>query len=287
VILFGIPYQYTLSHVLKARLNFMREKHFIKDNDYLTFDALRQSSQCIGRIIRSKVDYGIVILADIRYNRSDKKSKFPPWITQFLKETSLNISTDIAIEQIKQFLKQVGQPIEEEALKSILYDEKQIEGLNALIPSYSSFLLEKKKVVEGNGLTELLGREEGMEEKIEKELAMTRDDVMLMDEGEKGFGEREVYHKGLLLNAEEEGEEGEIGNEEDWNMLHEMEMIQEVSSTKKRKVEETSIPMEMSISGSNIVNTRTLEVPKIIVERNKVPEKWTSKFLFADDEDDE
>jgi hypothetical protein len=59
------------------------------------------------------------------------------------------------------------------------------------------------------------------------------------------------------------------------------------SSTKKGKVEETSIPIEMSISGSNIVNTRTSEVPKIIVERNKVSEKWKSKFLFADDEDDE
>jgi hypothetical protein len=254
----------------------MREKYFIKDNDYLTFDALRQSSQCIGRIIRSKVDYGIVILADIRYNRSDKKSKFPPWITQFLKETSLNISTDIAIEQIKQFLKQVGQPIEEEALKSILYDEKQIEVLNASIPAYSSFLLEKKKVVEGGG---------GIEEKIEKELAMTRDDVMMMDEGEKGSTEMKVDDKGM----KNEEEEGEIGNEEDWNMLHEMEMMEETTissgSTKKRKVEETSVPMEMSISGSNIVNTRTLEVPKVIIEKKKFSENWTSKFLFLDEDE--
>lgn len=52
MILFGIPYQYTLSHVLRARLNFMREKYNIRDNDFLTFDAVRQAAQCMGRVIR-------------------------------------------------------------------------------------------------------------------------------------------------------------------------------------------------------------------------------------------
>lgn len=66
VIVFGIPYQYTLSHTLRARLDYMRIHHQIKDNDYLTFDALRQAAQCVGRVIRSKTDYGLVILADSR-----------------------------------------------------------------------------------------------------------------------------------------------------------------------------------------------------------------------------
>jgi DNA excision repair protein ERCC-2 len=35
----------------------------------MTFDALRQSAQCVGRVIRSKTDYGIVILADARFNK--------------------------------------------------------------------------------------------------------------------------------------------------------------------------------------------------------------------------
>jgi DNA excision repair protein ERCC-2 len=30
-------------------------------------DAMRQASQCMGRVIRSKTDYGIMILADQRY----------------------------------------------------------------------------------------------------------------------------------------------------------------------------------------------------------------------------
>lgn len=44
----------------------MRAHYQIKDNDYLTFDALRQAAQCVGRVIRSKTDYGLVILADSR-----------------------------------------------------------------------------------------------------------------------------------------------------------------------------------------------------------------------------
>jgi Rad3-related DNA helicase len=70
VIIFGIPYQYTLSHVLRSRLDFMRAKYQIKENDFLTFDALRQAAQCVGRVIRSKTDYGIVVLADSRYDES-------------------------------------------------------------------------------------------------------------------------------------------------------------------------------------------------------------------------
>lgn len=128
VILFGIPYQYTKSPVLKARLgiltviviniiiimsllDFMQTKYQIEDKKFLTFDALRQSAQCVGRVIRSKTDYGLVILADSRYNQRDKKEKFPPWITQFVTEASSNISTDIAVSQIKTFLREMGQPI--------------------------------------------------------------------------------------------------------------------------------------------------------------------------------
>ena len=135
MLLFGIPYQYTLSHVLRARLNYMREKYQIKDNDFLTFDALRQSAQCVGRVIRSKTDYGVVILADSRYNRVDKRSKFPPWIMQFVRDQCLNLATDAAIDQIKAFLRLMGQPIEQEALHSILMNEDLVKVL-----SHSSFV---------------------------------------------------------------------------------------------------------------------------------------------------
>lgn len=40
--------------------------HFfqIREDDFLTFDALRHAAQCVGRAIRGKMDYGIMIFAD-------------------------------------------------------------------------------------------------------------------------------------------------------------------------------------------------------------------------------
>ena len=77
VIMFGVPFQYTLSHVLRARLEYLQTHYQIREQDFLNFDALRQASQCVGRVIRSKTDYGLMIFADSRYNRHDKRSKLP------------------------------------------------------------------------------------------------------------------------------------------------------------------------------------------------------------------
>lgn len=64
VILFGIPYQYTESRILKARLEFLRDHFRIRENDFLSFDAMRHGAQCVGRVLRGKTDYGIMIFAD-------------------------------------------------------------------------------------------------------------------------------------------------------------------------------------------------------------------------------
>ncbi|KAJ2494822.1 TFIIH/NER complex ATP-dependent 5'-3' DNA helicase subunit, partial [Coemansia sp. RSA 2049] len=112
VIMFGIPYQYTESRILKARLEFMREAHQIRENDFLTFDALRHASQCIGRVLRGKTDYGIMVLADKRYSRADKRSKLPKWISACLVEANLSLSTDMAIERSRKFLKYIAQPFD-------------------------------------------------------------------------------------------------------------------------------------------------------------------------------
>ncbi|XP_052306780.1 general transcription and DNA repair factor IIH helicase subunit XPD isoform X2 [Populus trichocarpa] len=72
VIMFGVPFQYTLSKILLARLEYLRDTFQIKEGDFLTFDALRQAAQCVGRVIRSKADYGMMIFAD--------KSFFGRWL---------------------------------------------------------------------------------------------------------------------------------------------------------------------------------------------------------------
>uniref|UniRef100_A0A915L4G4 ATP-dependent helicase C-terminal domain-containing protein n=1 Tax=Romanomermis culicivorax TaxID=13658 RepID=A0A915L4G4_ROMCU len=60
----GIPYMYTESRILRARMEYLREQFEIKENDFLTFDAMRQAAQCVGRALRSKTDYGLMIFAD-------------------------------------------------------------------------------------------------------------------------------------------------------------------------------------------------------------------------------
>lgn len=60
----SIPYQYTESRILKARLEFLRDNHRIRENDYLTFDAMRHAAQCVGRVLRGKTDWGLMVFAD-------------------------------------------------------------------------------------------------------------------------------------------------------------------------------------------------------------------------------
>jgi DNA excision repair protein ERCC-2 len=128
VILFGIPFQYTLSNKLRARLEYLRYTHQIREGDFLTFDALRQAAQCAGRVLRSKTDYGIILFADSRYNRLDKRTKLPPWITQFLGDSNLNLSVDMAIFLSKKYLSLMAQPLDEHTnVNSILLDEKGVD----------------------------------------------------------------------------------------------------------------------------------------------------------------
>ncbi|XP_021279539.1 DNA repair helicase XPD [Herrania umbratica] len=110
VIMFGVPFQYTLSKILLARLEYLRDTFQIKEGDFLTFDALRQAAQCVGRVIRSKADYGMMIFADKRYSRHDKRSKLPSWILSHLRDANLNLSTDMALHIAREFLRKMAQP---------------------------------------------------------------------------------------------------------------------------------------------------------------------------------
>ncbi|CAL9738335.1 general transcription and DNA repair factor IIH helicase subunit XPD [Monosporozyma servazzii] len=108
VLMIGIPFQYTESRILKARLEFLRENYQIRENDFLSFDAMRHAAQCLGRVLRGKDDYGVMILADRRFSR--KKSQLPKWIAQGLSDADMNLSTDMAISNAKQFLRTMAQP---------------------------------------------------------------------------------------------------------------------------------------------------------------------------------
>jgi len=109
VIMFGVPFQYTKSRILLARLDYLRENYGIKEADFLIFDAMRQTAQCVGRVIRKKNDYGIMIFADKRFAHLDKREKLPKWIKNYIEPANVNISTDQAVYKTRQFFKEMGQ----------------------------------------------------------------------------------------------------------------------------------------------------------------------------------
>lgn len=108
VLCIGVPFQYTESRILKARLEFLRENYRIRENDFLSFDAMRHAAQCLGRVLRGKDDYGIMVLADRRFQK--KRSQLPKWINQAMLESETNLSTDMAVATAKNFLRSMAQP---------------------------------------------------------------------------------------------------------------------------------------------------------------------------------
>lgn len=61
---YRIPYQYTESRILKARLEYLRDAYRIRESEFLGFDAMRNAAQCVGRVLRGKTDWGLMIFAD-------------------------------------------------------------------------------------------------------------------------------------------------------------------------------------------------------------------------------
>ncbi|EDQ85349.1 uncharacterized protein MONBRDRAFT_34274 [Monosiga brevicollis MX1] len=102
VVMMGIPYVYTQSRVLKARLEYLADNFQIKEDGW----------QCVGRAIRGKTDYGIMCFADQRFSRTDKRSKIPKWIQKYLTDTHLNLSSEEAMVLIRRFQREMAQPYE-------------------------------------------------------------------------------------------------------------------------------------------------------------------------------
>ena len=131
VVMMGVPYQYTLSRVLRARLEYLRESFNIRESDYLAFDAVRQAAQCVGRVIRSKADYGLMVFADSRYQRADKRDKLPGWISSRLRDAHLNLSTDMLLHVVRGFMRAMAQPFDATTVGAALLSEAQANALDA------------------------------------------------------------------------------------------------------------------------------------------------------------
>ncbi|KJA27221.1 hypothetical protein HYPSUDRAFT_84125 [Hypholoma sublateritium FD-334 SS-4] len=131
VIMFGVPYQYTESRILKARLEYLRDAYRIRESEFLGFDAMRNAAQCVGRVLRGKTDWGLMIFADKRFARADKRAKLPRWINQYITETASNLSTDMAITLSKLFMRTISQNPNENQTGISLWTLEDIEKAQA------------------------------------------------------------------------------------------------------------------------------------------------------------
>jgi len=132
VLCIGIPFQYTESRILKARLEFLRETYRIRENDFLSFDAMRHCAQCLGRVLRGKDDYGIMVMADKRFAK--KRNQLPKWIASALMEADANMSVDQSVASAKKFLKVMSKP----------FPARMQEGISTW--SYEDLMEHKRKL---------------------------------------------------------------------------------------------------------------------------------------------
>ncbi|KAH9048101.1 DNA repair helicase [Lactarius hengduanensis] len=123
VIMFGVPYQYTESRILKARLEYLRDAYRIRESEFLGFD-------CDSK--RGPTDWGLMIFADKRFARADKRAKLPRWINQYITETAANLSTDMALTLSKLFMRTISQPIGENSTGVSLWTVEDVEKAQAV-----------------------------------------------------------------------------------------------------------------------------------------------------------
>ena len=104
----GLPFRPTADPVLRARLDYLLRDRQIREADYLAFDAMRTAAGLVRR--GSKRDFGVVLLADARFARRDKRAHLPAWARAALDDGHLGLSSDAALDALGDFVRRASQP---------------------------------------------------------------------------------------------------------------------------------------------------------------------------------
>mmetsp|Transcript_15446 Transcript_15446/g.27960 ORF Transcript_15446/g.27960 Transcript_15446/m.27960 type:complete len:704 (-) Transcript_15446:3656-5767(-) len=104
LVVFGVPFQNTLSRLIKARLNYLKEQKQLDERDFLNFDSMRQATRCASSALRQYKDFAVLVFADKRFAHPEKRDRFPKWITSALQMHHANLSTDMLVSVARTFL---------------------------------------------------------------------------------------------------------------------------------------------------------------------------------------
>ncbi|KAG4070468.1 hypothetical protein HA402_005700 [Bradysia odoriphaga] len=64
--------------------------------------------------VSGKTNYGIMIFADKRFSRQDKRTKLPKWIQENLTDNYCNLSTEESTQIARRWLRHMAQPFTRE-----------------------------------------------------------------------------------------------------------------------------------------------------------------------------
>lgn len=112
-VVLGVPFPNIENIKTKKRLEFLQQAHGVAMLDFLNFYAMRQAAHCLSHAFRSKRDYGLMVLADKRFESAERIRRLPRWIQDCIDAGNSNLSVDMAVNIGKRFFREIAQRAED------------------------------------------------------------------------------------------------------------------------------------------------------------------------------
>ena len=97
MLMYSVPFPFVKDPKIQSKRDYMDYIYHknIKNNNMLPLNgnewynqqASRAVNQALGRIIRHKNDYGIVIFTDFRFQNNNNKKNLSKWVKPYVKDT--------------------------------------------------------------------------------------------------------------------------------------------------------------------------------------------------------
>ena len=110
VVLVGMPFVYHRSPAVLGRMKFLKDTKGIAESEFLQFDCMRAASQCVGRAIRNKADYAVLVFADKRYVQASKFRKLPKWLQHIMAPSGRcpDTTSTVAEQKVRSFFRLIA-----------------------------------------------------------------------------------------------------------------------------------------------------------------------------------
>ena len=147
VICLGIPYANYSDDKIRKKQEFLNNKEKNLGSKWYQADAMLNVNQSLGRVIRNKNDYGVMICIDERFNYYSIRSMFSDWIYKNKEVRSL-IDNDTYFEEINTFFEYCQKNYSNQNFQNNSNSQNYINDsiyLNKEQNNYDQSLLRKRK----------------------------------------------------------------------------------------------------------------------------------------------